>query len=110
MLMLYAIAAPVWLLACMIGALLLLSTRTRRLAAYVILVPSFAYWLPLLTTIAFLLLMSGRASEADAPGWLFAIVFLGSQALAGLVGLVLGTTLAAWLTNARRLRSEKGSA
>lgn len=102
MIMVYAIAAPLWFLACLVGLTLLAFSRTRKLATYVILIPTFCYWLPLLAAGA--VLFAYQPTGAEPSQWVFAAVFGGSQALAGLVGLILGGLLAFRISNTRRVR------
>jgi len=105
MIMVYAVAAPLWLLACLVGLALLAFSRTRRLAAYVILIPTFCYWLPLLAAGAVLFTYQPVVESGAEPSrWVFAAIFTGSQALAGLVGLILGSRLAFRVSRARRVR------
>ena len=105
MIMVYAIAAPLWFLACLVGLALLAFSRTRKLAAYVILIPTLCFWLPLLAAGAVLFAYQPIvATGAEPSRWVFAAVFGGSQALAGLVGLTLGGLLAFRISRAIRVR------
>lgn len=104
MIMVYAIAAPIWFLACVVGFALLAFSHTRKLAAYVILIPTFCYWLPLLAAGAVLFAYQPIVASGSEPSrWVFAAIFGGSQALAGLVGLVVGGILAFRVSRARRV-------
>lgn len=112
MIMIYAVAAPFWILACLVGVALLVSartrtrtrTRTRELAVYAILITTFGYWLPLLAagTVLFFY-QPAVASNAEPSRWMFAAIFAGSQALAGLIGMTLGCLLAFLFTRTRRV-------
>lgn len=93
MITIYAVAAPFWILACLVGVVLLVLARTRKLAVYVILIPTFGYWLPLLAAGAILFFYQPAvASNAEPFRWVFAAIFGGSQALAGLIGMTLGAS------------------
>ncbi|MGA0543985.1 hypothetical protein ACO2Q1_01785 [Brevundimonas sp. VNH65] len=103
MIMVYAIAAPFWLLACVTGLVLFVFRSTRWLSAYVILVPTFGYWASLLTAGAVLLALGPVIGRfLDLPDWAFALIFLGSQAIAVLAGACLGGFLAYRISRAGR--------
>lgn len=100
MFVVYSIAGTLWLLACVVGLALFAFSRTRTLAAYVILIPTFCFWLPLLAFGAFFFTYHGL----DPSSWALAAIFWGSQALAGLVGLILGGLLAFRVSRWKRVR------
>ena len=106
MLMLYAIAAPLWLLSILVGLALFASSRTRRLAPFVILMPTLGYWLSLVAVFAVLTLYQPLTEAAGLrPGdMVFAVVFVGAAAVAGLAGMAIGGVLALRFGRARKVR------
>ncbi len=106
MLMLYAIAAPLWLLSILVGLALFASSRTRRLAPFVILMPTLGYWLSLVAVFAVLTLYQPLTEAAGLrPGdMVFAVVFVRAAAVAGLAGMAIGGVLALRFGRARKVR------
>lgn len=105
MIMIYAVAALFWILTCLVGVVLLVSARTRKLAIYVILITTFGYWLPLLAAETVLFFYQPVVVNNTEPSrWVFAAIFGGSQALAGLIGMTLGGLLAFLFTRTQRVR------
>lgn len=106
MFMLYAIAAPVWLLSVLVGLALFASPRTRKLAPYVILIPTLGYWTSLLGALAVLLLFRPFTEAVGlSPGdVVFGAIFVSSTAIAGLSGMALGGIMALRFSRAMKVR------
>ena len=106
MLMLYAIAAPLWLLLVIVGLALFASSRTRRRAPFVILMPTFGYWLSLvaaLVTLSFYQPLTAAAGS-HSNDMVFAAIFVGVATVAGLSGMALGGILALSFRRADKVR------